>query len=106
MIDYCNGAFWFFQEGNLGKSDSSGNQEETPIIESNAESNESSKAENVTEAVGCDERSGTKEETVKITKKDMEQKVCGNLTFLLSKKIKMLNLNNHNYWLHHRIRLT
>ncbi|KAM9341676.1 uncharacterized protein ABDE67_015338 [Symphorus nematophorus] len=65
-------------EEEQGKSDSSENQEENPVIENNAgakDSPESGKTQNATEAVGCDETSSkNKEENlVKEKKKDDEE---------------------------------
>ncbi|XP_073339048.1 uncharacterized protein [Pagrus major] len=68
-------------EGERAKSDSSENQEENPVIESNAETNESpesAKTQHATEAVACDENSGRnkieEENIVENKKKDEEQK--------------------------------
>ncbi|XP_044023469.1 stress-induced-phosphoprotein 1 [Siniperca chuatsi] len=65
-------------EEEQGKSDSSENQEENPVIESNAEaskSSESGKTHNATEAIGCDESSGNnKEENLVKMKENKEQK--------------------------------
>lgn len=72
------------QEDEQWKSDSSENEEENPVIESNTDANEppeSGETQNATDTVGCDESSGNnnnEEETlVKMNKKeDEEQKVC------------------------------
>ncbi|XP_038554293.1 uncharacterized protein si:dkey-33c12.4 [Micropterus salmoides] len=62
-------------EEEKGKSDSSENREENPVIESNPEADESVKTENATEAAGCNGSSGNnKEESlVKINKKEDEE---------------------------------
>ncbi|GAA6224882.1 uncharacterized protein LOC108876600 [Lates japonicus] len=66
-------------EEEQAKSDSSESQEEKPIIENNAEANESpecAKTQNATEAAGWDDSGGNKEENLVTTnkKEDEEQK--------------------------------
>lgn len=70
------------QEDKQGKSVSSENQEENPVIESNKEANQPPEIQNTNATVGCDENTGynnNKEENLtKINKQeDVEQKVCG-----------------------------
>lgn len=71
------------QEDKQGKSDSSENQEENPVIESNKEAIEPPEMQNANDTVGCDENTGynnnNKEEILtKINKREDElQKVCG-----------------------------
>ncbi|XP_037652668.1 RNA polymerase II-associated protein 3 isoform X1 [Sebastes umbrosus] len=73
-------------EEEQGKSDSSENQEESPVIESNADANdspESGKTENGNEAAGCDESSGNNKEVESLAEmnktEDGEQKQDLNL---------------------------
>lgn len=74
--------FLLFQEEEQGKSDSSENHDENPVIESKADANnspESGKTQNGTETPGCVERSENKKEENLVTmnkKEDVEQKVC------------------------------
>lgn len=80
----CHLIFLSSQEDEQWKSDSSENQEENPVIESNTDANgppEFGETQNAADTVGCDESSGdnnNEEETlVKMNKKeDEEQKVC------------------------------
>lgn len=83
--------FLLFQDEEQGKSDFSEKEDEDDtIIESNAETTESSpsdKTQKAIEAAGCDESSANSEEKslVKMNEKNEEeiQKVCQSFTFLL-----------------------